>query len=71
VPKAFQQEVITALETAQIPKTMAFGAIEQEVINAAYTAFQNALQVALYLSAALALAAGVLAVITLRSGRQA
>ena len=71
VPKAFQQEVITALETAQIPKTIAFGKIEQEVINAAYTAFQNALQVALYLSASLALAAGVLAVITLRTGRQA
>jgi EmrB/QacA subfamily drug resistance transporter len=71
VPKGFQQEVITALETAQIPKTIAFGEIEQEVINAAYTAFQDALQVALYLSAALAFAAGVLAVFNLRPGRQA
>jgi EmrB/QacA subfamily drug resistance transporter len=66
VPKGFQQEVITALETAQIPKTFAFGEIEREVVAAAYSAFQDALQVALYLSAALALAAGVLAVITLR-----
>jgi EmrB/QacA subfamily drug resistance transporter len=71
VPKGFQQEVITALETAQIPKTIAFGEIEQEVINAAYTAFSHGLQVALYLSAALSLAAGVLAVFNLRPGRQA
>jgi EmrB/QacA subfamily drug resistance transporter len=67
VPKGFQDEVITALETGQIPKTYAFGEIEKEVIGAAYNAFHDGLQVALYLSAGLALLAGLLALVTLRS----
>ena len=44
-----------------------FGKLVQEVIGAAYAAFHDGLQAALYLSAALALAAGLLALITLRS----
>ena len=44
-----------------------FGKLVQEVIGAAYTAFHDGLHAALYLSAGLALAAGLLAFITLRS----
>jgi EmrB/QacA subfamily drug resistance transporter len=71
VPVPFQGEVITAIETGAIPKNTAayagFGKLVQEVIGAAYTAFHNGLHAALYLSAGLALAAGLLALITLRS----
>ncbi len=68
VPVQFQGLVINAIETGTIPKspTYNYGKIVQEVINAAYTAFHDGLQAALYLSAALALAAALLAVITLR-----
>jgi predicted MFS family arabinose efflux permease len=71
VPKAFQSLVTTAIETGQIPKNTAayagFGKLVQEVIGAAYQAFHDGLHAALYLSAGLALAAGLLALITLRS----
>ena len=71
VPVAFQGLVLNAIETGQIPKNTAayagFGKLVQEVIGAAYTAFHNGLHAALYLSAGLALAAGLLAFITLRS----
>ena len=43
------------------------GALVQKVINAAYTAFHDGLRDALFLSAGLVLAAGVLALVTLRS----
>ena len=43
------------------------GALVQKVINAAYTAFHDGLRDALFLSAGLVLAAGLLAVVTLRS----
>jgi MFS family permease len=73
VPKAFQSLVTTAIETGQIPKNTAayagFGKLVQEVIGAAYQAFHDGLHAALYLSAGLALAAGLLALITLRSQR--
>ena len=71
VPQSFQTEVINALETGQIPQNPNVPpSIQQEVnevINAAYQAFHDGLQVALYLSAGLALLAGLLALITLRS----
>jgi EmrB/QacA subfamily drug resistance transporter len=71
IPAAFQSLVANALETGQIPKNTAqyagYGKLVQEVIGAAYTAFHNGLHAALYLSAGLTLAAGLLALITLRS----
>ena len=71
IPAQFQALVINAIETGQIPKNTTayagFGQIVQEVIGAAYTAFHDGLHAALYLSAGLALAAGLLAFITLPS----
>ena len=71
VPVSFQGLVINAIETGQIPKNTTgyagFGKLVQEVIGAAYSAFHNGLHAALYLSAGLALAAALLAFITLRS----
>ena len=70
IPPSFQGTVITAIETGAIPKNTNYGPFEKlvkEVIGAAYTAFHNGLHAALLLSAALALAAGLLALITLRS----
>ena len=71
VPPSFQGLVVTAIETGQIPKNTSayanFGKLVQEVIGAAYTAFHNGLHAALYLSAGLVLACGLLALITLRS----
>jgi len=70
IPASFQGQVITAIETGAIPANTNYGPFEklvQEVIGAAYSAFHNGLHAALYLSAGLALAAGLLALITLRS----
>jgi EmrB/QacA subfamily drug resistance transporter len=71
IPAAFQTLVANALETGQIPKNTGqyagYGQLVQEVIGAAYTAFHHGLHAALYLSAGLAMAAGLLALITLRS----
>jgi len=70
VPKAFQGLVTNAIETGQIPQNTSaysgFGKLVQEVIGAAYQAFHDGLHAALYVSAGLALAAGLLALITLR-----
>jgi EmrB/QacA subfamily drug resistance transporter len=71
VPKSFQGLVINAIETGQIPQNTSayagFGKLVQEVIGAAYKAFHDGLHAALYLSAGLVLAAGLLSFITLRS----
>jgi EmrB/QacA subfamily drug resistance transporter len=71
IPKAFQGLIINALETGQIPRNTAqyagFGKLVQEVIGAAYQAFHHGLHAALYLSAGLAVFAGLLAVFTLRT----
>ncbi|MBV9204662.1 MAG: MFS transporter [Actinobacteria bacterium] len=71
VPAAFQGLVINAIETGSIPQNTSayagFGKLVQEVIGAAYTSFHDGLRAALYLSAGLVLAAGLLALITLRS----
>ena len=56
IPAQFQVLVINAIETGQIPKN-----------TSAYAGFGHGLHVALYLSAGLALAAGLLAFITLPS----
>ena len=74
IPANFQSIVINAVETGGVPSSgNASGAggaagaghanLVQEVIHAAYTAFQDGLRAALYLSAALVLAAGLLAAI--------
>ncbi len=71
IPSGFQALVINALETGQIPRDTAqyagFGKLVQETIGAAYTAFHDGLHAALYLAAGLALVAGLLALVTLRS----
>jgi EmrB/QacA subfamily drug resistance transporter len=70
IPVGFQNLVVNALETGQIPRNTAqyagFGKLVQEVIGAAYQAFHHGLHAALYLSAGLALFAGLLAVVQLR-----
>jgi EmrB/QacA subfamily drug resistance transporter len=68
VPAAYHALVINAIETGQIPQNpnYPYGKIVQEVISAAYTAFHDGLRAALYLSAALAVVAALLALITLR-----
>jgi hypothetical protein len=72
----FQSIVINALETGGVPPSgetakasgpaAGQGKLVQEVINAAYHAFQAGLHAALYLSAGLVIAAGALAAATLR-----
>jgi len=72
VPAVYQSFVITAIETGNytVPPNLpqSLEKILQELTTAAYTAFHDGLQSALYLSAGLALAAALLAVITLRAG---
>ncbi|HET7016941.1 MAG TPA: MFS transporter [Streptosporangiaceae bacterium] len=73
IPPAFQQVVIQGVETgaepssgntsAQAPKGEA--KLVQEVIHAAYSAFQSGLHVALYLSAILMFGVAILALVTL------
>ena len=74
IPANFQSIVINAVETGGVPSSSntagaggaagaGHGNLVQEVIHAAYTAFQDGLQAALYLSAVLVLAAGLLAAI--------
>ena len=77
IPANFQSLVVNAIETGGVPpssQTSHAGgagnqAIVQQVINAAYDAFQAGLHAALYLAAGLVLAAGALAVITLGRDR--
>ncbi len=76
IPTNFQSIVIHAIETGGVPSSgntagaggaagAGQGALVQEVINAAYTAFHQGLRAALFLSAGLVLAAGILAAVTL------
>jgi MFS family permease len=75
LPPSIQAIVIRGVETGQVPASgnssgvgpAGQGALVQKVINAAYTAFHDGLRDALFLSAGLVLAAGVLALVTLRS----
>ncbi len=71
VAPIYQGLVINAIETGNfsVPKYLSgeLRKLQTELTGVAYMAFRSGLQAALYLSAALALAAAVLAVITLRS----
>jgi EmrB/QacA subfamily drug resistance transporter len=75
LPASIQTVVIQGVETGQVPASgnssgvgpAGQGALVQKVIDAAYTAFHDGLRDALFLSAALVLAAGLLAVVTLRA----
>ena len=74
LPAAIQKVVINGVETGQVPSSNASGigpagqaALVQKVLDAAYTAFHDGLRDALFLSAGLVLAAGLLAVVTLRA----
>jgi EmrB/QacA subfamily drug resistance transporter len=74
IPKAFQQVVIQGVETGAAPSNgnsssqapPGEGKLVQEVIHAAYSAFQSGLHVALYLSAGLMAGVAVLAFVTLQ-----
>ena len=74
VPTTFQSIVIQALETGGVPSNgnsssqapPGEGKLVQEVIHAAYAAFQSGLHVALYLSAGLMAAVAILALVGLR-----
>ena len=64
ISKSLQQYVIKAVESGSTPPTgskayVAYGKTGQEVINAAYSAFQSGLHASLYLGAALVLASGI------------
>ena len=71
VPKAFQGFVFAAIETGNfsVPPNLSpsLAKLLNELTGVAYTAFHDGLRAALYLSAGLTLAAGLLAVITLRT----
>ena len=75
LPASIQAVVINGVETGQVPSSgSASGvgpagqeALVQKVIEAAYAAFHDGLRDALFLSAGLVLAAGLLALVTLRS----
>jgi EmrB/QacA subfamily drug resistance transporter len=78
IPISFQSIVINAVETGKVPTSghsagaggaagAGNGKLVNEVIDAAYAAFRHGLHDALYLSAALVFAAGLLAAFTLHS----
>jgi EmrB/QacA subfamily drug resistance transporter len=71
VPAQFQGLVRTAIETGNfsVPPGLSgsLQKLEAELTSVAYTAFHDGLRTVLYLSAGLSLAAGLLALITLRS----
>ncbi len=76
IPTTFQSIVIQALETGGVPTSgnsssqapPGQGKLVNEVIHAAYSAFQSGLHVALFLSAGLMAGAALLALFTLRGG---
>ena len=63
--------VIESGQTGLAKNYSSMGAIVQDVLGAAYAAFGDGLHVALYLAAALVLAAGILSAVTLRKRRLA
>jgi EmrB/QacA subfamily drug resistance transporter len=72
LPKGLQHVVIQGVETGAEPSSGNLGTIEQaygklgeEVVNAAYSAFQAGLHIALYLSAGLVFAAGIFSFVAL------
>ena len=75
IPKSFESVVINGVETGLVPsagstpKTGYEAKLVQEVIQAAYSAFESGLHAALYLAAALALAAGIFSFVLLARSR--
>jgi predicted MFS family arabinose efflux permease len=75
IPKSFETVVINGVETGlvpsagQTPKTGYEAKLVNEVISAAYSAFEAGLHAALYLGAALALAAGIFSFVVLARSR--
>jgi len=75
IPKSFESVVINGVETGLVPSagstpSTGFQAkLVQEVIQAAYSAFESGLHAALYLAAALALTAGVVSFVLLSRPR--
>ena len=70
ISKGLQKFVINAVESGSTPPTgskayIAYGKEGQDVINAAYSAFQHGLHASLYLGAALALASGIFSFVLL------
>ncbi len=78
IPVTFQSIVINAVETGTVPSSgrtkgvgpAGEGKLVQEVISAAYSAFYTGLHAALFLSAALVLAAGAFTLVALRPRKQ-
>jgi EmrB/QacA subfamily drug resistance transporter len=75
IPKSFESVVINGVETGLVPsagntpKTGFEAKLVQDVISAAYSAFESGLHAALYLAAALALASGVFSFVLLGSAQ--
>jgi EmrB/QacA subfamily drug resistance transporter len=75
IPKSFESVVINGVETGLVPsagntpKTGFEAKLVQEVIQAAYSAFESGLHAALYLGAALVLAAGIFSFVVLARSR--
>jgi MFS family permease len=78
IPAKFQNVVITGVLTGHVPPNgngssqapPGTGKLVQEVIQSAYAAFESGLHLALYVSAALVGAAGLLTAITIRTGSE-
>ena len=76
ISKALQKYVISAVESGSTPPTgskayIAYGKEGQQVINAAYSAFQSGLHASLYLGAALVLASGIFSFVLFSRSRSA
>jgi EmrB/QacA subfamily drug resistance transporter len=79
IPANFQSIVINAVETGTVPSAgqgagaagAGYGKIVQDVIQAAYSAFYSGLRAALFLSAAMVLAAGLFTLAVERSRARA
>ena len=79
VPRAFQDVVITAVETGQVPRgsrgvaaaEQAFGPIVARVVDAAFGAFRTGLGISLTVAGAVILASGAIAWFTLAGGTAA
>jgi EmrB/QacA subfamily drug resistance transporter len=78
IPAQYQNIVITGVLTGQVPSNgngssqapAGTGKLVQEVIQSAYAAFESGLHLALYVSAALVGAAGLLTAITIRTSSE-
>ena len=75
IPKGYESVVIKGVETGLVPSANSTPKsgfelkLEQEVITAAYNAFESGLHAALYLGAALVLAAGIFSFVLLARSR--